>query len=1274
MTHRRIKQSLTGLCVLAGVAALTAFRPADDHPIPVTQLPIYQNTAYSFEERAADLVSRFTLEEKQSLLGNSMAAVPRLGIKAYNVWSEALHGILGGPNPSMGLSSPTSFPNSVAIGSTWDPELAKRMASAITDEARAIFGTGTKGLTYWSPVVEPIRDPRWGRTGESYGEDPFLVRQIASGFVQGFMGDDPTYLKAVPTAKHYFANNSEFDRHVSSSNMDGRDMREFYLAPYKYLIEEDKLPSIMTSYNAVNGVPTSASRLYLDSIARRTYGMKGYITGDCAAIEDIYTGHYYAKTGEEATAYGLMAGVDSDCGSVYQRFAILALQQGILKMEDIDRALINMFTVRMRTGEFDPQAKVPYSVLQPNVVNSPGNRALARELATKTPVLLKNVQQILPLDPAKVRKIAVLGPQSNEVELGPYSGRPEQANMITPLAGIQSYVKARELNVEVTHASGGSTKSKSNLLYVANFSLKKANGSVSRHDATKYSAASPGITVGSGMGAEEQVRTIDDGSWTAYENIDLVNVDSITVGINIPTEGGIVEIHTGSPEGQLLGTIEATAASGKQVGGVYGQSTPMKAKINRMGFTGAQTLYLVYKAPEDDAIDPKVIEAAKAADVAIVFVGTDEKTATEEADRLTLLLPGNQPALIKAVAAVNPRTIVVMQTLGCVEVDDFKDLQNIPGILWVGYNGQAQGDAIAEVLFGDINPGGKLNATWYKSLADLPAITDYTLRGDGSKNGRTLWYFDKPVSYEFGYGLSYTTFAYKNFRISRNTMTPNDQLTVSVDVTNTGQRDGDEVVQLYVSTPDAPASLQRPIKRLKGFERVTIPAGQTRTVCIPVDCADLWFWDMKENRMMYDAGRYIFEVGASSKDIRGTLSATMSGSLKPRLKLAVVEGTSMVMTAGQTGQSILSASMTDDSFYDLSKATVTYTSNNTGVATVDANGTVTAVAPGVATIYASVTIDGITCRDSYPVKVMPNLNIASITVDGKAVPGFKADVPQYSYLLKAGAATPVVKATAADAAIAVETIQAQAVPGTAVVSLKDSKTNDAKSYVINFGVKGTTDQFDKAALAAPWHWVRDNATFELADGKLTLTASKGDIADTANEAHVLLQSANTDWTIETKLTCEKRPSGFAQNAGLVAYQDDDNFVKLTYRAAFSRRGGFGRQPQGEQPGSVELMVESNGQQKTAVTLSMEEIITSANTLVLRLVKKGDAYTAYVSPDGKKFKEVGAVNYVLKDIQVGLLACEGVMPAMMRAFMRNTPQNAAPQPPFKVSFDYFKIKN
>jgi beta-glucosidase-like glycosyl hydrolase len=966
---------MKNLIILLGVLSLTILTASAQVPTE-KDVPIYLNTAYSFEERAADLVSRFTLEEKQSLLGNNMAAVPRLGIKRYNVWSEALHGILAWGNPNVGLSAPTSFSNSVALGSSWDADLVQRTASAIADEARAFYATGTKGLTYWSPVVEPIRDPRWGRTGETYGEDPFLVSQIAAGFIRGLMGDDPTYLKAVPTAKHYLANNSEFDRHVSSSNMDSRDLREFYIAPYKALIEKDNLPSIMSSYNAVNGVPTSASLLYLDTLARRTYGMQGYVTGDCAAVDDIYSGHNYVATPAEAAAVALIAGVDSDCGSVYQRFTIEALNQGLVSIDAIDRALRNMFTIRMRTGEFDPDKAVVYSQYQTNMVNSPANQALAHEVATKTPVLLKNEavqgtsQKALPLDASKIGKIALLGPQADEVELGPYSGRPAPENMITPLAGITKYLKDKGLEVEVAHSSGGNASSKSNLLYVGNFEIIKTDGSVTRYDATKFSSASAGVTVGSGMGAEEQLRTIDDGAWTAYENIDITDIDSLSISVNIPTDGGIIEVHTGSPDGNLIGTLEATVAAGHRPGGVYAATKPMKIKANRLGFNQAQTLYFVYNAPASPGIDQQTIDIARSADVAVVFVGTDEKTATEEADRLTLLLPGNQVDLIKAVAAVNKNTIVVMQTLGCVEVEEFKHLENIPGIVWVGYNGQAQGTAMAEVLFGDVNPGGKLNATWYRQLADLPAITDYNLRGGADKNGRTLWYFDQPVSYEFGYGLSYTTFAYSNFRIDRKAITPNDKFTISVDVTNTGNRAGDEVVQIYMTTPDAAASLQRPIKRLKGFQRVTIPAGQTKTVCIEIAAADLWFWDMKNKKITYDTGRYVFEVGSSSQDIRGTVATTMKGKLDVALKVVVAENGRTVMTAGETAKTTLTASMTDDTFYDLAKAHVAYTSNNPSVASVNAGGLVVARNAGVATITAHVTVNGKTVSGSYPIKVV----------------------------------------------------------------------------------------------------------------------------------------------------------------------------------------------------------------------------------------------------------------------------------------------------------------
>ncbi|MBQ0044943.1 MAG: glycoside hydrolase family 3 C-terminal domain-containing protein [Bacteroidales bacterium] len=1277
MKKRSVLRAGVAISAALALAASVAFVPADKKVTKTT--PIYLNTNYSFEERAVDLVSRLTLEEKESLLGNNMAAVPRLGVKQYNVWSEALHGVLSGANPSVGLQGPTSFPGSVALGSSWDPELLELEASVIADEARAIFQTGTKGLTFWSPVVEPIRDPRWGRTGESYGEDPFLAATMSSGFVRGLMGPDETYMKAVPTAKHYFANNSEFDRHVSSSNMDSRDMREFYLYPYKELIENDNLPSIMSSYNAVNHVPTSASELYLDTIARRTYGMKGYVTGDCAAIEDIYTGHYYVETAEEATAAGLKAGVDSDCGSVYQRFAISALEKGLITMADIDRALVNMFTVRMRTGEFDPQSMVPYTKYPASVVNSERSQAIAEEVATRTPVLLKNTvpagfaNKALPLDAAAIKSIALIGPQADDVELGPYSGRPEESSKTTPYQGFTKYIADKGLDIDLTLASGGSTKSKSNLLYVAYFELSKPDGTVTRQDATQYSFSSEGITVGSGMGDEEQVRSIDDGSWTAYENIDLVNVEQITIGLNIPTEGGIVEVRVGSPEGNLISTIEATKASGKRVGGVYGASMPLEAKVNKLGYNGPQTLYLVYKAPEDEEIDPAVIKAAKESDVAIVFVGTDENTATEEADRLTLLLPGNQVKLIKAVAEVNKNTVVVMQTLGCVEVEEFKDLANVSAILWTGYNGQAQGAAIPKVLFGDVTPGGKLNATWYKSVNDLPAITDYTLRANDGKNGRTLWYFTKPVSYEFGYGISYTTFEYSNFEISKSAITPDDKITISVDVTNTGSYDGDEVVQIYMTTPDSPASLQRPFKRLKGFQRVTIPVGQTKTVDIDIDCADLWFWDMDKDCITYDSGRYVFEVGSSSKDIRGTVTATMNGkSFKPELKVVVADCGVSVMRAGQTAQTKVTGSLTDDSFTDITKAKVRYISSNPNVASVDANGLVTAKSMGVATITAKVTVDGKTVSGSYAIKVNPELALATLTVDGKSI--LKSGMNQYSIVRKASAKAPVVKATAKDSKLEVVVKQADEVPGTAIVKVIDNVTCDESEYAVCFGVKGVSDDFNGAALGKAWNVVRKNASaLSVKNGALNITTAKGDLTLANNNAeNLVLQSANSDWTIETKLSTSATPGNPGQNAGLVAYEDDDNFVKLVYANMSFGRGM--RMPEAGAPatGSVQLVAEDNGNNKTTVAVNLES---AADVIYLRLVKKGVNYTASYSLDGKTYTKLGETEVLLKDILAGVMATDGVRnAAAMRMPRGMTGMNMEDAASITASFDSFKITN
>lgn len=1260
---------------------VVAFMPGNQ----AVKQPVYLNTSYSFAERAADLVSRLTPEEKQSLLGNSMAAVPRLGINSYNVWGEALHGVVGMFNPSAGAA--TSFPGSTSLGSAWDPDLMERETTVISEEGRGFNYDVISNLTYWSPVVEPARDPRWGRTGESFGEDPFLVSEIGGAFVRGMMGYDPVYLKTVPCGKHYFANNSEFDRHTGSSNMDDRDMWEYYLSPYKYIIERDKLPSIMTCYNAVNGVPVSASRFYVDTIARKIYGLDGYVTGDCAAIEDIETGHFYAESGAEATAMGLKTGVDTDCGSYYQAYALEALEKGLIREADMDIALVNMFTIRMRMGEFDPKSKVPFAHILPDVVNSPGHIALAEEVATKTPVLLKNNvitgtgEKILPINAKAVKKIALIGPHAEKVELGPYSGRPDENNMISPLQGIRNYLADRGIEAEVVCSSGASTSSRNNLFFILDFVIKKSDGSTVRYDATKFASASQGIAIGSGMSDENSVRNIVDGNWTSYTNVDLSDMEAITLRLNVPGDGGTIEARVGSPTGNVVASFDASLREGERRAGPFGGAKTIEGKINQLGLTGPQNVSLVYRASAIAPIDEETLEMARTADVAIVFGGTDDQTANEESDRLTLTLPGNQYELIEAVASVNPNTVVVMQTLGMVEVDQFKDNPNVAGIIWTGFNGQAQGAAMARILFGDVNPGGKLNATWYKSVNDLPPITDYTLRGGNNKNGRTYWYFDKDVSYEFGYGLSYTTFEYSNFSISSSSITPNDKVTVSVDVKNTGERDGDEVVQVYVKTPDSPASLERPIKRLKGFKRVTIASGQTKRVSIDIDCYDLWFWDADNDRITFDQGRYVFEIGASSRDIKGQVEARLSGRYNPELKVVVAECGEVVLKPGATVQTSVTAAMTDDSFYDISKAGVSYMSNNPEVASVDGKGLVTARGVGVATITAYVTIDGKTVSDSYPLKVMPDLKAASLAVNGKTVKGFNPDVNSYSYMISGSSSkAPQVTASAKAEKIEIDILQAEAVPGTAVVTLKDNTTVEENQYYINFGTRSVTDQFNSSTPGKQWTWIRENPSnwsLSKKPGSLVITSAEGEIqGDSNNAENILLQSANTDWTITSGVTFSRRPSGFGQNGGLIAYQDDDNYIKLVYSSGGGRMGGFGGSG-APSPGSLLLVVEENEHQKNAATLSMNDIIRDDNKLFLRLQRQGSKYTASCSVDGRKFIPVGTADIMLKDVMAGMIACNGVplsarfgnfpgMPGMQRP--------SEPETPFEVMFDYFHIVN
>ncbi|QIA08073.1 glycoside hydrolase family 3 C-terminal domain-containing protein [Draconibacterium halophilum] len=1244
--------------------------------IPQSQMakqPIYLNTAYSFKERAIDLVSRMTPEEKQSQLGNTMPPIPRLGVNHYDVWGEALHGIMGRNNNS-GMTA-TSFPNSVAVGSTWDPELIKRETKVISDEARGFNHDLIFTLTYWSPVIEPARDPRWGRTAETFGEDPFLVSEIGKGFIQGLMGDDPTYLKTVPCGKHYFANNTEFNRHSGSSDMDDRDMREFYLLPYRTLIRDYNLPSIMTAYGAVNGVPMSASKFLVDTIARKTYGMDGYVTGDCGAIDDIVRGHHFTESYEEAAALGLKAGVDTDCGGVYQNHALNALEKGMLAQADIDKALINIFTTRMRLGEFDPAEIVPYAGIKPDIVNDPSHNDLAIEIATKTPVLLKNevtvkpAEKALPLNTKHIKKIAVLGPQADKVELGDYSGPIEPHLSISPLLGIQNYIKEHNLDIEVVSASTGNTDRNTDFLTMNSFSTVRNGEVVAEFDATKYDDSAPGLIVAARFG-RTSIRGVKDGDWTAYDNVDITDVDSIRFNVAASGNGGLLEVRVSSATGNILATQKIEAV--QQSGGFRGFSRPQNVavKINTLGISGPQTLVLVYREAESPATDQETLEMAATADVVLVFVGTDQTTGREESDRFAITLPGNQNKLIDAVAAENPNTIVVMQTMGMVEVEQFKNNPNIPAIVWTGYNGQAQGTAMARILFGDVNPGGKLNVTWHKSLNDLPGFNDYTLRGDGS-NGRTYWYFDKPVSYEFGYGLSYTTFEYKRFSISKTRLTPHDKVTVSVDVKNTGAVDGDEVVQVYVKTPDSPAELERPIKRLKGFKRVTIPAGQTKRVSIDIDCDDLWFWDAEAGKITFDQGRYIFEIGASSKDIKAELETIMSGEYKPVLTTVVAESDKVILRPGNTAQTSVTAAMSDDSFYDISKAEIEYKSNNPAVVSVDETGKVTATGVGVASVFAYVTVDGVTESSSFPVKVMPDLNPKSILVNGKPIESFDKEVKAYSYLLKDKTKVPELEATAAGNGITVDIQQAKQIPGTAVVKFIDNITLETNTYYFNFDVEAVSDEFN-GAVGSQWHWIRENAathSFSANDGSLTITSEVGDVSEGTNNAkNILLQSANNDWTVETKLTASRMPSQ-PENTGILAYQDDDNFVKLMFRAVIKTTRQ--REPQ---PGTIDLMMEENGIAKSLASFNLKTEITGDQALVIKLDKKGSIYTASYSLDGENFEILGTADLALKDIKAGLMVGDGIITGYMKSTFWFDSDTTKPDSPFDVAFDYFRITN
>lgn len=705
----------------------------------------FQNPHLTTDQRIQNVLSLLTLQEKIDLLGKSMN-IPRLGIygsgkidtiPGSNGQFEGLHGLaVGGPNrwgrrapgapgPFGGISTipTTQFPQPVGLGETWDPALIQRAAAEEGYEARYIFQSYDRGgLIVRAPNADLARDPRWGRSEESYGEDPYLVGTMSVAFVKGLQGDNTRYWQTASLVKHFMANSNEDGRAGSSSNFDSRLLHEYYAVPFRMAIEQGGADAYMTAYNAVNGIPMATSPLLKD-LTMKQWGFNGMIDTDRGALTFMVTKHKYYPDMAHAAAGAIHAGINQFLNP-YQEAVKDALQKKFITEADIDQNLQGVLRVMIRLGFLDPPALDRYTKIRAGEVPIPWtqerSKALALHVTQESIVLLKNSKHLLPLDMASLKSIAVVGPLANVVYLDGYSGTPPFA--VTPLQGIQKKVGSR-LDV-------------------------------------RYSA-------------------------------------------------------------------------------------------------------------DDNA----AVQLAKSSDAAIVVVGNrpmchkrtdslpcpDPTEGQEGIDRKELHLKSEQEKLIQSVYAANPRTIVVLVSSFPYTIDWTE--QHIPSILHIANNSEEEGNALADVIFGDYDPAGRLDVTWPKSISQLPPMMDYNIR-----DGHTYMYFRGKPLFPFGYGLSYTRFAYSELHTSSESLSAGKSMMVKVQVKNTGHRDGDEVVQMYVK--HIGSKVARPALELEGFERIFVPAGQIRTVNLPLTAKSLMYWDPSEKKWSLEKDKVKIMIGSSSNSIQ----------------------------------------------------------------------------------------------------------------------------------------------------------------------------------------------------------------------------------------------------------------------------------------------------------------------------------------------------------------------------------------------------------------------
>ncbi len=848
--------------------------------------PRYLNTSLPLDQRVDDLVSRMTLEEKVSQMMNAAPAIPRLGIPEYDWWNEALHGVAFG--------TATVFPQAIGLGATFDPQLINRVSTVISEEARAKYHEAQRrgnrsrfnGLTFWSPNINIFRDPRWGRGQETYGEDPYLTSRLGVEFVKGLQGNDPKYLKVVSTPKHYAVHSGpEPERHRFDAAIAERDLRETYLPAFRATVTEGHAGSVMCAYNRLNGEPACANTHLLGDFLRGEWGFNGYVVSDCGAIDDIYQRHHFVKTAEEASALAVKRGTDLECGNTYKSL-VNAVKQGLIAESEIDRALKRLLTARFRLGMFDPPEIVPYAQIPFSANDSSEHRQLSLEAARESIVLLKNENNMLPLR-KDLKSIAVIGPNADDVPvlLGNYNGQPSRAT--TPLAGIRSHVSP---GTKVVHTMG-TTLTEVSVVPVPASALRQPGGKPglsAEYFANKNLEGTPAL-----KRVDESVN-FDWGMSNPAPELPADNFSARWTGKLTPTVSGKYRLGAIADDGvriyldgKLIAedwTEHASTTVTAEVTLQAGQSYDVKMEYYESQIGAVAKL--VWQPPVVNSGSPyaDAVKLANEADTVVLVLGLSSQLEGEEmnvrepgflgGDRTDIKLPARQEALLQAVAATGKPIVLVLLSGSALAVN-WADT-HVAAIVQAWYPGEEGGAAIADVLFGDYNPAGRLPVTFYKSVDQLPPFENYAM------DGRTYRFFTGQPLYPFGHGLSYTKFKYSGFTVSSPRVAPGDSVMVSATVENSGSREGDEVVQVYVI--DVKASVRVPIRSLAGIERVHLQPGERRVVSFTVYPRQLAVIT-NDGRTVVEPGEFKVTLGGKQPGFTGTADAATTGFVEGRFSV-----------------------------------------------------------------------------------------------------------------------------------------------------------------------------------------------------------------------------------------------------------------------------------------------------------------------------------------------------------------------------------------------------